>query len=303
MIKPIMYSIFTLDLLLTSASATSWRDTLLADTARYRARAQTRRFLPQGWSRLSQCVRDGSKRLLSERMNVIDLTIESCIQSCDSKGYKFAGVEYGQECWCSSSLNKANSPVGQNVGSGECREPCHGNHNEACGGNWAITVYQKGGSGGSPTKPSSTTSSSQSGTPKPGTSSKYKLVDEHSGSNFFDGWTFFTHSDPTQGHVEYLSQSEAKSKGLAYVDSNGLAVMKVDSTNTLSPGADRDSVRIGSTKQYSQGLMLFDITRMPWGCSVWPALWTVGPSWPQSGEIDIIEGINNSTTNQMTLHT
>ena len=29
----------------------------------------------------------------------------------------------------------------------------------------------------------------------------------------------------------------------------------------------------------------------------------VGPNWPAGGEIDIIEGVNSNTANQMTLHT
>lgn len=29
----------------------------------------------------------------------------------------------------------------------------------------------------------------------------------------------------------------------------------------------------------------------------------VGPNWPSSGEIDIIEGVNDAAQNQMTLHT
>jgi hypothetical protein len=42
---------------------------------------------------------------------------------------------------------------------------------------------------------------------------------------------------------------------------------------------------------------------MPTGCSVWPAWWSVGPNWPEGGEIDVIEGVNTGTQNQYTLHT
>jgi len=41
---------------------------------------------------------------------------------------------------------------------------------------------------------------------------------------------------------------------------------------------------------------------MPTGCGNWPALWTVGPNWPYGGEIDIVEGVNKNSRNQMTLH-
>ena len=42
---------------------------------------------------------------------------------------------------------------------------------------------------------------------------------------------------------------------------------------------------------------------MPTGCGVWPAFWMFGPNWPASGEIDIIEGVNNQATDSITLHT
>ncbi|KAI9875363.1 MAG: hypothetical protein M1830_008581 [Pleopsidium flavum] len=43
---------------------------------------------------------------------------------------------------------------------------------------------------------------------------------------------------------------------------------------------------------------------MPGGvCGTWPAFWTVGPDWPNNGEIDIFEGVNQATNNLMSMHT
>ena len=53
------------------------------------------------------------------------------------------------------------------------------------------------------------------------------------------------------------------------------------------------SVRITSVKPFYHGLVIADFDRMPFGCSVWPASWSVGPKWPNNGEVDIVEGVNN----------
>ncbi|KAJ7595527.1 glycoside hydrolase family 16 protein [Mycena floridula] len=131
----------------------------------------------------------------------------------------------------------------------------------------------------------------------------YQLEDEYKGEDFFTKWNFWSAPDPTHGSVNYLSLDAAKEKGLAFVDDNGATTLAVDSKTWLANGAFRDSVRISSQKTYSGGLFIADIAKMPWGCSVWPAWWTVGPNWPAGGEIDILEGVNNVQTNQMTLHT
>ncbi|KAJ7066493.1 glycoside hydrolase family 16 protein [Mycena amicta] len=130
----------------------------------------------------------------------------------------------------------------------------------------------------------------------------YSLKDHYTGEDFLN-WNFFSEADPTHGTVNYLTKAEATSKGLAYVQKDGTAVLAVDSTTTLKKGANRDSVRISSPKSYSTGLFIADFWAMPHGPTVWPAYWTVGPNWPAGGEIDIIEGVGNSATNQMTLHT
>jgi hypothetical protein len=51
-----------------------------------------------------------------------------------------------------------------------------------------------------------------------------------------------------------------------------------------------------STKTFYHGLVIADFDRMPFGCSVWPSFWSVGPGWPRGGEIDIVEGVNNKPT-------
>ena len=103
---------------------------------------------------------------------------------------------------------------------------------------------------------------------QPSPRSSYNLVEHHSGNTFFDGFDFFTGADPTGGYTAYQSQSSAVQKGLAYVQSDGKAVIRVDSWTTLNSGQNRDSVRIESQSSYDTGLMIFDVANMPWGCSV-----------------------------------
>jgi len=63
------------------------------------------------------------------------------------------------------------------------------------------------------------------------------------------------------------------------------------------------SVRIQSNDIFTEGLWVMDAVHMPVGCGVWPAFWTVGPDWPANGEIDILEGVNENTYNQCSMHT
>lgn len=77
--------------------------------------------------------------------------------------------------------------------------------------------------------------------------------------------------------------------------------MRVDTTPVIT--GNRMSVRIQSNSAFTEGLFLLDALHMPVGCGVWPAWWTVGPNWPNGGEIDILEGVNFNTYNQVSIHT
>jgi hypothetical protein len=142
----------------------------------------------------------------------------------------------------------------------------------------------------------------------------YLLESSYSAStNFFDAFIFETMDDPTHGYVDYVNESTASSMGLInYI--NDQVYIGVDYVNVVSDTArGRKSVRISSKAVLSEGTLLVlnlehmptttGVGGMPEGCSIWPAFWTFGPSWPNDGEIDIIEYVNSDTTVTTTLHT
>ncbi|KAI8954739.1 glycoside hydrolase family 16 protein [Xylaria longipes] len=130
----------------------------------------------------------------------------------------------------------------------------------------------------------------------------YTVQDSYDTTNFFDNFEFFQGPDPTAGFVQYVDAATANSTGLAGYANNGI-YLGVD-YQTANPAAGRNSVRLTTTKSYTHGLIIADIAHQPGpACGSWPAFWTFGPSWPGSGEIDIIEGVNLQTNSSITLHT
>ncbi|KAF7794195.1 hypothetical protein EIP86_005327 [Pleurotus ostreatoroseus] len=81
--------------------------------------------------------------------------------------------------------------------------------------------------------------------------------------------------------------------------------MRADNWSHLDPnGPGRNSVRIRSNKTYTTHVVVLDARHMPQGCGTWPSFWTTAEdNWPNDGEVDIIEGVNDQSDNQITLHT
>lgn len=130
----------------------------------------------------------------------------------------------------------------------------------------------------------------------------YTLRDAYTPSNFFSSFDFATGPDPTHGFVNYLSSSAAHASNLTSTTNNQI-LLHVDHTNIAS-SSGRPSLRLTSKTAYTHGLFIADIAHMPAStCGSWPAFWLFGADWPNSGEIDIIEGVNGQSTNAMTLHT
>ncbi|KAF1972052.1 hypothetical protein BU23DRAFT_599967 [Bimuria novae-zelandiae CBS 107.79] len=83
------------------------------------------------------------------------LSIPKCEQTCYRRAYNFAGVQQGNQCWCSNSV------VGDAAkNQTDCNKPCTGDKNTMCGGTGFLNVFEALENRAQP----STTSSSMTGT-------------------------------------------------------------------------------------------------------------------------------------------
>ncbi|KAK4687465.1 hypothetical protein P7C73_g2661, partial [Tremellales sp. Uapishka_1] len=132
----------------------------------------------------------------------------------------------------------------------------------------------------------------------------WSLTNTFIGSDFYNGFTWETFDDPTHGRVNYVDQATAQSSNLSYAGASNF-IIRADSYNVVSGSArGRDSVRIQSTASFGDSVLVLDLAHMPAGCGTWPAFWTTTTgSWPNGGEIDIIEGVNEASSNLASLHT
>ncbi|KZP05379.1 glycoside hydrolase family 16 protein [Athelia psychrophila] len=140
----------------------------------------------------------------------------------------------------------------------------------------------------------------------PSAHAAYNLARDYSGSDLFSQaqWDYYGYwGFLTLGDVNYLDGPDALSQKLVYVTTEGTGIIKVDNTTNVASEQKRNSIRITSKDIYPVGsLWIIDAVHLPFGCSVWPSIWTTGEPWPQYGEIDIIEAVNLMGNNQYAIH-
>ncbi|KAG7087310.1 hypothetical protein E1B28_013287 [Marasmius oreades] len=92
------------------------------------------------WSSLG-CYGDnvnGQGRTLTHGMAMTTpTTIEECSSSCFKAGYRFAGTEFGGECYCDTSISNG----GVQTPLTDCNMPCAGNTSQFCGGPNRLNLY------------------------------------------------------------------------------------------------------------------------------------------------------------------
>ncbi|KAJ3495621.1 hypothetical protein NLG97_g3259 [Lecanicillium saksenae] len=115
---------------------------------------------PTAW-RERGCYADSNKKasvmdkLVSPEGGDTKLTVKTCEDTCYRKGYKFAGVENANQCWCSSSI--AGEWASDQK---ECNLPCVGDGKVLCGGKDRVFIYEA--QYGDPSRPTTTTTTTSS---------------------------------------------------------------------------------------------------------------------------------------------
>ncbi|CAN9341766.1 unnamed protein product [Alternaria sp. RS040] len=95
---------------------------------------------PTSWEALGCYAQNPNRPILEKNMNLngdTSLSVPKCKNSCYRRAYPFAGVQEGNQCWCSSNV------AGEwTKNQTDCNIPCTGNKAEFCGGKGVINVFE-----------------------------------------------------------------------------------------------------------------------------------------------------------------
>lgn len=98
---------------------------------------------PNGWGSLG-CYSDSVAARILPNVGIVNggpanMSAASCTDACSAANYKYAGTEYGGECFCGNTLG--NGHTKQEDG---CDMHCNGAATEWCGGANRINIYEFG---------------------------------------------------------------------------------------------------------------------------------------------------------------
>ncbi|KAF8573858.1 WSC-domain-containing protein [Ramaria rubella] len=98
--------------------------------------------LPGNWAFLGCFEETVNSRVLNGATftNSTEMTIEACVDFCNSQSFVYAGLEFGEQCFCDDVFEGAATIVDNS----ECNEACPGNPDQLCGAPSRLSVYTSG---------------------------------------------------------------------------------------------------------------------------------------------------------------
>lgn len=100
---------------------------------------------PAGWTQTG-CYTEATngRALTGYSFSANNMTWQSCLDTCQSKGFKLAGVEWSRECYCGNSYSAGAVPAPAT----DCNMPCSGDNLHTCGGSRRLTTWSFGTTAG-----------------------------------------------------------------------------------------------------------------------------------------------------------
>ncbi|TRY71302.1 hypothetical protein DNTS_002245 [Danionella cerebrum] len=102
-------------------------------------RGRSTKEVDDGRAKYIGCYVDDTKRRALRGVSFLDykkMTIFRCQDNCAERGYLFAGLEFGAECYCGHKIQ------GLNVSESECNMECKGEKSNICGGPNRLSIYR-----------------------------------------------------------------------------------------------------------------------------------------------------------------
>ena len=81
------------------------------------------------------CYEDRGDRALSINISWGGMTPDSCVAAALSRGYRYAGIQYGGECWAGNTVGYGK------LDDSQCSMTCNVDTTKLCGGSWAQRIY------------------------------------------------------------------------------------------------------------------------------------------------------------------
>ncbi|KAJ0019407.1 hypothetical protein NQD34_006976 [Periophthalmus magnuspinnatus] len=95
--------------------------------------------MEDGRAKYIGCYVDDTQRRALRGVSFFDykkMTLFRCQDNCAERGYMFAGLEFGAECYCGHKIQAANTSES------ECNMQCKGEKNNLCGGANRLSIYR-----------------------------------------------------------------------------------------------------------------------------------------------------------------
>ncbi|KAJ6532912.1 galactose oxidase [Mycena vulgaris] len=93
--------------------------------------------LPSPWAYVGCFVDGATGRVLTTEIVDTNLTMESCVATCDAQNFTIAGGEFSTQCFCGNELIEGAIPAAES----DCNMACGGNSTQACGAGDRLSLY------------------------------------------------------------------------------------------------------------------------------------------------------------------